>query len=257
MTDIATIGNMTVKGSVIMEKIDIDRFCAELATSRFCPPDYKGNPVDIKFAILWGGELGLNAFQSITGIKIINGKPTLYGDIFLAVCKSNPAWEDMIETYDPATKTAYCEVRRKGHEPLTRSFSHAQATAAKLIKPAPSPWTLYPERMLQHRARGFALRDMFADSLCGMIDDTEAKDYPVKEVQEVKPVVEPQMRDHHVDYLKAELWQFKRTNDQRNVRGLLDGLDEEVKKRFWAALDAEDKSFVKECINNKPEVANV
>ena len=253
MTDIATAGNMTIKASVVFEKIDIDKFCAELSSSRFCPPDYKGNPIDIKFAILWGAELGLNAFQAISGIKIINGKPTLYGDIFLAVCKSNPQWEDMIESYDEATRTAYCEVRRKGHEPLVRSFSWAQATTAGLTTRNPV-YKTYPERMLQNRARGFALRDMFADSLCGMIDSHEASDYPAKEVNEVevKPAIDLQLEG-----LKAEFGQLKLQDNQLEVKQLLENIDEDAKKRFWAVLNQEDRNYIKQCINNKPEVTHV
>ncbi len=46
------------------------------------------------------------------------------------------------------------------------------------------PWTAYPKRMLQMRARGFALRDAFPDVLKGMISVEEAQDYP----DEAKPV---------------------------------------------------------------------
>jgi hypothetical protein len=247
MTDIAITKDMSIKACVMMAQTDIDTFCKELSMSSFCPANFKGNPIDIKFAILWGAELGLNAFQCVTGIKVINGKPTLYGDILLAVCKSNPDWQDMIETYDESKKTAYCEVRRKGHEPLIRSFSYAQAQTAKLIKPG--PWSTYPERMLQHRARGFALRDMYADSLCGLIDHTEAEDYPTKDVTPGP--------DLEVDHFKAELWQQKLADNQRATRQMLSGFSDDLKKRLWLAIDEDDKTYIKECIKNKPEVTHV
>jgi len=182
----------TIKNSVVFEPITIDELCKQLSQSAFCPPNFRDNPIDVKFAIMWGAELGLSQFQSITGVKIINGKPTLYGDIFLAVCKKNPQWQDMIETYDEKTKTARCEVVRKGHTPIVSLFSMADAQTAKLIRPG--PWTNFPKRMLQMRARGFALRDAYADTLCGMIDDTEAEDYSVIDVTPV------QMSEHKVLY---------------------------------------------------------
>jgi hypothetical protein len=40
------------------------------------------------------------------------------------------------------------------------------------------PWTAYPKRMLSMRARGFAIRDCFADVLKGLITAEEAQDYP-------------------------------------------------------------------------------
>ena len=42
----------------------------------------------------------------------------------------------------------------------------------------PGPWQQYPDRMLQMRARGFALRDTFADVLRGLISREEAEDMP-------------------------------------------------------------------------------
>src|ERR1700676_1181687 len=35
-------------------------------------------------------------------------------------------------------------------------------------------WTLYPKRMLQHRARGFAAKDAFPDALYGLMSEGEA-----------------------------------------------------------------------------------
>lgn len=247
-------GDMSVKANVFMEQIDIDKFARELAQSQFCPANYRDKPLDIKFAILWGAEVGLSAFQSITGIKVINGKPTLYGDIFLAVCKKNPEWEDMIETYDAKTETAFCEARRKGHTPLIRSFSYAQAQQAKLIKPN-SPWVSYKERMLQHRARGFALRDAYADSLCGMIDDTEANDYPVKDVTPAPQQIEgPDFEaDHHV----ANIGQYYLHQDNRSAAQLAKDMAPALKKRVWARLSADEKEFIKQSIEVKKEVTDV
>ena len=39
------------------------------------------------------------------------------------------------------------------------------------------PWSQYPKRMLQMRARSFALRDKFADALSGLLMAEEVQDY--------------------------------------------------------------------------------
>ena len=41
-------------------------------------------------------------------------------------------------------------------------------------------WKSYPKRMLQMRARGFALRDQFADALKGLSSAEEVRDYDIK-----------------------------------------------------------------------------
>jgi hypothetical protein len=59
-------------------------------------------------------------------------------------------------------------------------FSVADAKRAGLWGKS-GPWTQYPRRMLQLRARGFALRDAFPDVLKGLVTAEEAQDYPATE----------------------------------------------------------------------------
>ena len=64
--------------------------------------------------------------------------------------------------------------------PTTRTFSQEDAKRANLWGKA-GPWTAYPKRMLQMRARSFALRDSFPDALKGVGISEEVRDYqPMK-----------------------------------------------------------------------------
>ena len=72
---------------------------------------------------------------------------------------------------------------RRGQPPERRTFSVADAKRAKLWFKA-GPWTTYPDRMPQMRARGFAIRDTFPDALRGVITAEEAQDHPT-EVRDV------------------------------------------------------------------------
>jgi hypothetical protein len=80
---------------------------------------------------------------------------------------------------------ALCIIKRKGLEERTFSFSIKDAIKAKLWGNY-GPWTDYPRRMLLMRARGFALRDTFADVIGGLMLLEEAKDIP-NEIVEEKP----------------------------------------------------------------------
>jgi hypothetical protein len=79
-------------------------------------------------------------------------------------------------------KTAYCRVLRHGDaEPKLGKFSVADAKLAKLwgktgSQGQPTPWVTFPERMLQMRARSWALRDGFADVLKGLAIAEEYRD---------------------------------------------------------------------------------
>ena len=76
---------------------------------------------------------------------------------------------------------AICEAKRRGDtEPVISRFSMADAKRAGLAGKS-GPWSQYPRRMLQMRARGFCLRDAFPDILRGVITAEEAQDYPTPE----------------------------------------------------------------------------
>jgi hypothetical protein len=63
----------------------------------------------------------------------------------------------------------------QGQEASGAKFSVADAKKASLWGKA-GPWQSYPDRMLQMRARGFGLRDKFADALRGLSIAEEAMD---------------------------------------------------------------------------------
>lgn len=150
-----------------------------LSKSQMIPKCYQGKPQDTLVAMMMGSELGLNPIQSLQNIAVINGKPSIYGDAMLALVQNHPAFGGIKETFDDASLTASCTVWRKGGERHTQMFSKADAEAAGLWGKV-GPWKQYPKRMLAFRARGFALRNQFADALAGLISREEAEDMPVE-----------------------------------------------------------------------------
>jgi len=154
-------------------------FCKVMSESNFVPQTYRNKPGDILAAVTMGAELGLGPMQSLLGIAVINGKPSIYGDTLLSLVLGHPDCEDVIETVENEgtdKALARCEVRRRGRQPAVRTFSVDDAKRARLWGKK-GPWTDYPSVMLKHRARGFALRDTFADALAGLITTEEARDY--------------------------------------------------------------------------------
>lgn len=151
------------------------RFAEMLSKSSIVPKDFNGNPGNILVAIQWGMELGLQPMQAMQNIAVINGRPALWGDAVIALVRSSPLCEYVYETLDGDVAT--CRVRRRGEDEQVRTFSMADAKAAGLIGKQ-GPWTQYPKRMLQLRARAFALRDVFPDVLRGMPVAEEVMDMP-------------------------------------------------------------------------------
>lgn len=151
-----------------------------LAKSSFVPPSLKNKPGDILATIMYGAELGLAPLTAIHNVAIINGKPAVYGDGLVAVCQSSPAYEWHKEGVEGEgdKRQGFCIVKRRGNPEATKTvFTVTDAKRAGLWGKS-GPWALYPDRMLTMRARGFALRDAFADALKGVITREEAEDFP-------------------------------------------------------------------------------
>jgi hypothetical protein len=166
---------------------DAFRFSKMVAASEFAPKDFKGKPESCMLAIQHGSEVGLSPMQSLQSIAVINGRPTIWGDAALALVQSSPVCEYVKEYVEGQgdNLTAVCEAKRRGYPaPTVSRFSMADAKRAGLAGKS-GPWSQYPERMLALRARGFALRNAFADALRGLITAEEAQDYP-------QPVVTPE-----------------------------------------------------------------
>jgi hypothetical protein len=155
-------------------------FSKMLADSSMVPRAYQGKPQDIMVCVQWGMELGLAPMQALQNIAVINGKPSVYGDAMMALVQASPVCEDVQEYFEAEgtpNPVAVCIAKRKGRKEVVAKFSVEDAKRAGLWGKQ-GPWSAYPKRMMQMRARGFALRDAFPDVLKGLISAEEAQDYP-------------------------------------------------------------------------------
>lgn len=181
-TEIST-NTMPARGLALASFDDAFRFSKMVAASEFAPKDFRGKPESCMLAIQHGSEVGLSPMQSLQSIAVINGRPTIWGDAALALVQSSPVCEYVREYTegDGDALVAVCEAKRKGYPaPTVVRFSVADAKKAGLWGKA-GPWQQYPGRMMTLRARGFALRNAFADALRGLITAEEAQDYPTTE----------------------------------------------------------------------------
>src|SRR3990172_2520536 len=194
----------TLRPANLKEAMD---FAQLIAASELCPKEYRGKPQSVLIAVMMGAELGISPMQSLQNIAVINGRPTMWGDLVLALVQASGLLETMSER-DPqealAKKEGRCDVKRRGvAESFVRTFSLDMAEKAGLIaRSGPTgPWTCYAGRMLQMRARSWALRDAFADVLKGLIPREEVDDYP----PEPEPI---QMPRRASEVSQAEIQRF-------------------------------------------------
>ena len=193
---------------------DVDqalRISEMFAKSDLVPDNYKNKPANIFLAVYAGASLGLAPFQAMQNIAVINGKPSIFGDALLAMVRNDKRCLSVKESIvgEAMNRTATCIVSRLAPngetEIVSSSFCLGDAQKAGLLNRG--PWKSYPDRMLQMRARGFALRDAFADVIGGLITSEEAQDYPVPKdaVQELEKTSKFDKDARSIDDIVGEL----------------------------------------------------
>ncbi len=179
-----------------------------LCKSSLIPKDFQGNAGNVLVAIQWGMELGLAPMQALQSIAVINGRPSLWGDAVIALCKAHPVCEWVREYEEDGV--AVCVTQRRGDpDPVERRFSMDDAKRAGLLGKA-GPWTQYPRRMMQMRARSWCLRDAYPDLLRGMAVAEEQQDRVI--VNEV-PAPAPSTASR-TEAIKPRMKQITRDNSR-------------------------------------------
>ncbi|MEL6363887.1 MAG: hypothetical protein AAFR11_03480 [Pseudomonadota bacterium] len=165
---------------------------AETIAQAGIAPKGMQRPEQIFIAICQGAEVGLGPMQAVQSIAVINGRPTMWGDALLALVQGDSSFEDIEERIEGEgdERRAVCTLKRKGRTPTARTFSVADAKRAKLWGKTgrdgqDTPWITYPERMLQMRARAWAIRDGAADLLRGVRSREEEQDIDAGEARMV------------------------------------------------------------------------
>lgn len=200
MTDnrLPAIERVEAKALVPQNVAEALELAHNLADTAFTPKDMRGKPGDVFAAIALGLELGLGPITALQHIAVINGRPSVWGDLALALVMASGSLEKIEERFDD--KGAACTVKRRNCEPVTREFTVEDAKRAGLLG-KPGPWQQYPRRMLQMRARSWALRDVFPDVLRGVYIREEVIDIVPEAIEIAAPAGEKSK--HGVAALKA------------------------------------------------------
>jgi len=160
------------------------KFADMASQTELVPKQYQGKPAAIFIASQWGLNLGMHPIVAVQNICVINGRPSIYGDMMIALVRASGKLEYMVESWDGTSQAAICKIKRVGEPEVVEAFSLEDAKKAGLLGKS-GPWSTYPKRMAKFRARGFALRDTFADVLGGLISAEEAADMPREVAVEV------------------------------------------------------------------------
>lgn len=170
------------------------RLAQMIVGAKLAPDSYKNDPKQIVVGIMKGLEVGLPPLTALGTIAIINGRPCIWGDGAVALAQNSGfiadyKVEDIGESVDglelndwPDSYGKRVTIKRKGRGEGTYvgEFKVSHAKRANLwLSHKRRPWIEYPTRMLENRARAFALRDGFADCLAGLSIREEMEDIPM------------------------------------------------------------------------------
>lgn len=172
-----TTANPTTAMALVPRTMDeLVAFSHRLSKSELVPSDFRGKEANVFVAIQWGMEIGLQPMQALQSIAVINGRPSLWGDAGLALVYGSGLVESFEEEITAEGTT--CRTKRKGNPKETvRTFTVEDAKKAELW--GKGTYAKYPKRMLQMRARWWALRDAYPDVLRGVAGAEERIDVEI------------------------------------------------------------------------------
>lgn len=150
---------------------ELEAFANRVVRTNLVPQAYRNKPDDAMVAMMFGKETGgLGPLTSLQFIAVINGRPGYYSDAVPGVALNKGLITD-IEEYAEGTPyeddyKRVCIVTKANGKKVTAEFSVADAKKAGLWGKQ-GPWTAFPKRMLQWRAKGYGVRDAAPHLLFG------------------------------------------------------------------------------------------
>ena len=150
-----------------------------IAKSGLIPDALKGKPQDVLVQMMTGREYGLGVMQSIRGISVIKGTPSLRSELLVGLILSKPDCEffDLVESTD---KIAVYSAQRTGRPAVRMAYRIEDAERANLIRKnsdgSPGMWAKYPAQMLRARAAKALAIVVFPHHTMGLVDDSEIEE---------------------------------------------------------------------------------
>jgi len=147
------------------------QYAHELANSGLLPSAYRRNPANVLWAVEYGDMLGLAPMAAMTGVHVIEGKPTASAGLISALVRR--AGHKLRVFGD--SKKATCQIVRSDDPDFTfevtwtlkrNSDDNPSAEEAGLL--GKSVWKNYPASMLKSRAITQCARDACEEALFGL-----------------------------------------------------------------------------------------
>ena len=176
------------------------RLASAMFKGGMVPKAYQ-SPEAVMAGMQFAAELGLPALSGLRQIALVNGSPSIFGDLPLALCyQQKLVKEHKAVLFDKEYKVisfenknltaeifgAWCKMKRNGGGECETTFTTDDAAKAGLLNKS-GPWMQYRKRMLELRARSMCIKNLFPDAIMG----AAIAEYD----HNVLPAVEGEIRD--------------------------------------------------------------
>ena len=138
------------------------------------------SPEDALSRMLTGRELGLTMMQSLRGVYLVEGRPSLAARLKMGLCLSHP---EVCETFEHVTsddKQATFKVKRVGRAEKLYTYTIEEAQQALLVDRGKDPkqnnWHKHRRAMLEARAMSRAADTEFPELMFGLPSREEMED---------------------------------------------------------------------------------
>lgn len=171
---------------------DLKVMAQTMGVSALLPEKLRGKPADVFVTIMYGHELGLTPMASVQGIYVVNGRPTLSAQTWLALAR-RAGHRVVVSEHTDEMCTVVITRGDTGEEHLS-TYTYAEAVQAKLADK--DVWKAHRKAMLLARAVSQGCRFACPEIALGayaegeLDDDVEAPQVDLAEIQEAE-VVEP------------------------------------------------------------------
>jgi len=193
-------------------------------------PQSLNTPEKVLAVILTGKELGIGAMESIRGISVIQGKPTVSPQLMLALAFRTKEVSSYKVTSDK--EKAVCVIQRKNSEPFTSEFS--MEDAQKMGLAGKDNWKKQPEVMMRWRAIAQAMRVVFPDAISGLyLFDELSHDVEISDSGEIKKHSEVLMEPTAIEAVVEEVESIPPEETEQEK---LKGITESQKKKLFDAI---------------------
>ena len=140
-------------------------------------PKALANIGDVFVTIAAGRDFGWSPMQSMRGIYVVEGKPSLSADAMVGIAKKSTTCEYFV-LIESTAKIATYETKRRGDPKPTRmSFSIEEAALAGLAGKK-GPWQNYPARMLRNRCKSALCKEVYEELFFGTYEEGEVDEIP-------------------------------------------------------------------------------